>query len=90
MSGRGPVPYLTRYSRFKTVSTSGTTQYGSFGNGSGGKEDIAAIYVGTAADVTVTGSDGVAVTFKAPPAGTVLHISPVTISAGSDLIALYW
>lgn len=90
MSGRAPVPYLTRYSRFKAVSTSSSTQYGSFGDGSGGKEDIAAIYVGTAADVTVTGSDGVSATFKAPPAGTVLHISPLKITAGSDLVALYW
>ncbi len=90
MSGRGPVPYLTRYSRFAAVAVSGVTQYGSFGDGSGGKEDIAGIYVGTAADVTVRGTDGVLVTFKAPPAGTVLHISPLQITAGSDLVALYW
>ena len=90
MSGRGPVPYLTRYSRFKTVVTSATTQYGSFGDGTGGKEDIAAIYVGTSADVTVQGSDAVSVTFKAPPAGALLSISPLKITAGSDLIALYW
>lgn len=90
MAGRSPVPDLTRYSRFATITPSGATQYGSFGDGSGGREDIAAVYVGTAADVTVQGSDGVAATFKAPPAGTVLHISPLRITAGSDLVALYW
>ena len=90
MSGRDAVPHLIRYSRFLTVTPSATTQYGSFGNGSGGKEDIAAIYVGSSADVTVTGSDGVSVTFKAPPAATVLPISPLTITAGSNLLALYW
>lgn len=90
MSGRAPVPHLVRYSRFKAVVTSTSTQYGSFGDGSGGKEDIAGIYVGTASDVTVQGSDGISVTFKAPPAGTVLSISPLKITAGSDLVALYW
>jgi hypothetical protein len=88
MPGYAPTPHLTRYSRFAPVTVSPTTQYGSFGSPK--SEDIAAIYVGTAADVTVTGSDGVSVTFKAPPAGTILPISPLTITAGTLLLALYW
>ena len=88
MAGRAPVPGVTRYSRFQTITPSAVTQYGSFA--SPASEDIAAIYVGTAADVTVQGTDGVSATFKAPPAGSVLHISPLKITAGSDLLALYW
>lgn len=88
MSGRAPVPSLTRYSRFAAITTSPTTQYGSFA--SPPTEDIAAIYVGTSADVVVQGSDGVSVTFKAPPAGAILPISPLRITAGTALLALFW
>lgn len=92
MSGRTAVPALTRYSRFATVITSPTTTYGSFASQFGGinSEDIAAIYVGTSADVTVVGSDGVSVVFKAPPAGTILPISPLKITGGTALLALFW
>ena len=88
MAGRTAVPALSRYSRFAAITVSGVTQYGSFA--SPPTEDIAAIYVGTAADVVVQGSDGVSVTFKAPPAGTILPISPLKITAGTTLLALYW
>jgi hypothetical protein len=88
MSGRTAVPALTRYSRFAPITVSATTQYGSFATPP--TEDIAAIYVGTSADVVVQGSDGVSVTFKAPPAGSILPISPLRITAGTTLLALFW
>jgi hypothetical protein len=88
MSGRTAVPALVRYSRFAAITVSNVTQYGSFANPP--TEDIAAIYVGTNADVVVVGSDGVSVTFKAPPAGTVLPISPLKVTAGTTLLALFW
>jgi hypothetical protein len=90
MAGRAPVPTgLSRYSRFATVVVSPTTQYGSFANPP--TEDIAALYVGTTATVTVVGSDGVSVSFLGATAGTFLPISPLKITAaGAGLLACYW
>lgn len=89
MSGRAPVPPLSRYSRFAAVTVSPTTQYGSFA--SPPNEDIAALYVGTTGTVTVQGSDGVLVSFLNATQGTILPISPLKITAaGAGLLALFW
>jgi hypothetical protein len=89
MSGRDPVPRLSRYSRFLTVITSNTTQYGSFANPP--TEDIAGLYVGTTGTVSVVGSDGVAVSFLNATQGTILPISPLKITAAATgLLALFY
>lgn len=92
MSGRAPVPYLSRYSRFAPITVSNTTLYGSFASQYGGtnSEDIAAIYVGTTGSVTIVGTDNVSVTLQNCPQGTVLPVSPLKVTAGSNLIALFW
>lgn len=48
------------------------------------------VYVGTAGNLTITGRDGVSVTLNAVPAGTMLPIRPVRITAApANTIALY-
>jgi hypothetical protein len=51
------------------------------------------LYVGGAGDVTMVGTDGVAVLFAAVPGGTILPCSPVRVNdTGTDatgIVALY-
>ena len=64
------------YTRFKTI-TNGDT-YGPFA--ATPSEPLDAIYVSTTGNVTVSGSDGAAVTFTAVPAGTTITISPTVVT----------
>jgi len=45
------------------------------------------LYVGTTGDVTVTTKNGTSVTFKNVPAGSILPVRCVKVTAGSDIVA---
>lgn len=58
-----------------------------------GRQSTDAIYVGHAGDIVMVREDGVAVTFKAAVAGTILKVAARRINAtnttATDLVALY-
>lgn len=59
----------------------------------GEAKHAAALYIGTAGDLAVTGTDGVTVVFKNVPAGTLLQIHAVTVNStnttASNIVALF-
>jgi hypothetical protein len=90
MAAKPAVPQDHLYTRWATLTPSDTTQYGSYASPK--TEDINAIYCGSTAALTITGSDGVAVAF-AVTAGQIIPVSPVKVNAATTttpVIALWW
>jgi hypothetical protein len=84
---KGNLDSVAPYTRFAAIST--PASFGPFAVPP--SEAVDALYVGnTTLTLVVTGSDGVSVTFSNVPAGTVLPISPTTVTtASAGTLALF-
>jgi hypothetical protein len=84
---KGTVDSPAPYTRFAPIST--PASFGPFA--ATPSEAVDALYIGnTTTNLIVTGSDGVSVTFSNVQAGTVLQISPTTVTtASAGTLALF-